>query len=200
MIRAFGLIWEDMSMMGLVGNENNYTFSRGDAFFVNIYIFVEIVAMWSVIGVAAYMSICYQHIYAQLFSLIFFICIWAAIVYCIYTSCELLYHRWRLFKYNESTTLSISVAQREFIYKHDDNVVCFTSNDVEQWYWREYTMRTGYPYVEIIDVQLRNGDRVIISSGIGNVLNFFRDKWKDLGLPKGQKSAEPLIVYMKELY
>lgn len=144
-------------------------------------------------GSGAYMFISYPNIYTFILFLIgFFVTIPTFVS---------LYYRWWLFRYSESTTLTIDFGQRLFTYKHDDDVVFFSSNDVKEWYWRKKD--STYPYstvvVEIIDIRLQNGEKIIISSGIGDVLDFLRTKREKLGLPKGKESFKSLRSYMKEI-
>ena len=105
-----------------------------------------------------------------------------------------------MFKIEESTTLSINAEQRTFIYKHNDTVVNFTSNDIDKWYWHTYHLDPVLCVLaEIVEIRLKNGKKVIVSNGIGSVWDFFRENWKELGMPEGKRSTRSLHSYMKEM-
>ena len=105
-----------------------------------------------------------------------------------------------MFKYNEDTSLLIDTKLQTFTYKQRDKIFRFNASDVSSWSWRGYgPPPPNITYVEIIEIKLRNGEKVIISTGIGKVLDLFRENWRELGLPKGQISTNSLRTYMKEI-
>ena len=181
-------------MMGMINNQKNitYTFSRKDGLFMNSHVIAHIVMYWPLMGLGVYMGVINPNVYVILLSII------ACMV--LVFSCINLYQRWLLFKIAESTTLSINAEQRTFIYKHNDTVVNFTSNDIEKWYWHTYHLDPVLCVLaEIVEIRLKNGEKIIVSNGIGPVSDFFRENWKELGMSQGLKTSRSLCSYMKEI-
>ncbi|MCR5049859.1 MAG: hypothetical protein K6A36_02110 [Paludibacteraceae bacterium] len=110
-----------------------------------------------------------------------------------------LYQRWQVFQYDKDTTLLIAIKQQSFIYKGHNKIIGFGSSDIEEWYWDSYTFDPYNVCAEIVDIRLKNGERIILSNGIGPVAEFFRENWKELGMPKGKRSSESFVSYMKEI-
>ncbi len=169
-----------------VGNMSGIcTFSHNDAALVNHDICSCCGYTCLLGGCVAYMFLSYPNVYTFILFLVD--------LFLTLSTCVSLYYRWWLFKYNDSTTLEINLKQRLFTYKHDDDIVSFSSDDIKEWYWR--VDDSTYPYscvvVEIVDVRLQNGEKVIISSGIGDVLDLFCESLKadgagpNLELPGG---------------
>lgn len=187
-------------MMEVIGDENIYTFSRKEALFINIHVILHILTCWPLLWITIYMCIDYYNDCIQLFSNLGMLLICIVIGLWLYLSCKNFYYRWRLFKYNETTSLLINISQKNFKYKHNDIVVTFNSCEVEKWSWCEYKNDPYNTIVEVIDIELKNGEKVILSSGIGkNVLLFFFCNWEKLCLPKGEKRCKSLHTYMKEI-
>lgn len=86
-----------------------------------------------------------------------------------------MYSRWLLFKYEEDTTLSLDVDKRSLIYGHNDRVICFSLNDIVDWYWNEYKIDPWGTYTEIVEIRLKNEEKIVVSNGIGPILNLFLD-------------------------
>lgn len=94
-----------------------------------------------------------------------------------------LYYRWLVFTYNKTTTFSVDIEQKLFVYKHDEEEISFTSADVEKWSVGAHeTWNTTF--IRIIRIKLKNGKKVEISSGIGDVEEFLQEHREQLGLPK----------------
>ena len=171
---------------------NDYTFSRSDGLFINYDVIMHVGIYWPLMGLCIYMGMSHPNVYMILLSIL------ACII--LVFSCINLYQRWLLFKIEGSTTLSINVEQKTFIYKHKNIVLAFNSNDIEKWYWHAYHFDpVNCVLAEIVEIRLKNGNKVIISNGIGSVLDFFRENWKELGLPEGKHSGRLLSSYMKEI-
>ena len=115
-----------------------------------------------------------------------------------------LYYRWILFGYNRSTTLSIDTDRSIFRYQRENEIVTFESQDVQRWCWMKYGTYFN-TLVEVIEFELKNGRKVIISSGIGqgdsaDLSDFFLFYRKELGLPDGEHNFKfDLHSYIKEI-
>jgi hypothetical protein len=96
--------------------------------------------------------------------------------------------------------LSINIETGTFTYKNRNNVFTFNSNDIEEWWYYTYgtTLNT---YIDITELTLKDGKRVFLSSGIGNVNYFMSRHKKDLNLPEQNfgYSLKYLYRYMKEI-
>ena len=168
-------------MTEAIGNEkNNYTFSRKDGLFLNFDVISHLVIYWPLMGLGPYMVISHPNVYTIL------LCILMCLL--LLFSCVCLHNRWLLFKYEEDTTLSIDIEQRDIIYKHNDRAIGFSLNDIVEWYWNEYKIDLYGTYAEIIEIRLKNGEKIIVSNGIGPILYFFLDNWKELGMPEDQEN------------
>lgn len=179
-------------MTEAIGNEkNNYTFSRKDGLFLNFDVIAHLVIYWPLIGLGPYMVISHPNVYTML------LCILMCLL--LLSSCVCLYNRWLLFKYEEDTTLSLDVDKRSLIYRHNDRAICFSLNDIVDWYWNEYKIDPCGTYAEIVEIRLKNEEKIVVSNGIGAILNLFLDNWKELRIPKGKQSLRSLNSYMKEM-
>ena len=179
-------------MMEAIGSKNNsYTFSRTEASYVNYDVVAHVVTCWPLMGLGLCLVISHPNVYTIL------LCILACLL--LLSSCICLRNRWLLFKYEEDTTLSINIKQRSLIYKHNDRIVGFSINDIVEWYWNKCKIDSYITYAEIVEIRLKNGEKIVVSNGIGPVLNFFRYNWKELGMPEGKQSTRSLRSYMKEI-
>lgn len=180
-------------MTEAIGSEkNNFNFSRKDGLFLNYHVIAHIVLCWPLIGLGVYMGVSHPTVYLILLSIISCLILMAF--------CINLYQRWLLFKIEESTTLSINAEQRTFTYKHNDTIVNFTSDDIEKWSWYIYHLDiVNNVLAEIVEIKLKNGETIIVSNGIGSILNFFCENWKELGMPEGKQSYRLLHSYIMEL-
>lgn len=94
-----------------------------------------------------------------------------------------LYYRWLSFRFNKTTELSIDTEHLIFSYKHKEKLITFHSNDVEKWWTYEFGPFCT-PFVEIVEIRLRNGEKVIISSGLKDAVSFICSNSNHLGLPE----------------
>lgn len=153
---------------------------------------LHIISYWPLMGLGIYMGVSHPNVYTILLSIIACLILLASGI----KLCQ----RWHLFKMEESTVLSINVEQKTFIYKHNDIAVNFNSNEIKLWQWQIYRFDPNNSILaEIVEIKLKNGQKIILSNGIGNVLDFLRDNWKELGLPEGKRSYSSLRSYMKEI-
>ncbi len=157
---------------------NIYTFCRREESFLNPAILVEIGLPVAII-VNIYI-VYFQYLYVLLICTIFL----GAYVMTYPSNCKYLYYRWLVFNYNKNTTLSIDMAQKTFTYKHEEDLITFTSSDVERWSWCEYR-KWNTTYVKVVRFKLKSKKTINISSGIGDIDVFLQENWKALGLPKG---------------
>ena len=73
--------------------------------------------------------------------------------------------------------------QRLFSYKHGEDEITFVSEDIEKWSYGDYrTWNTTF--VGIVRIKLKDGKKIEISSGIGDVDKFLWENEERLGLPK----------------
>lgn len=104
------------------------------------------------------------------------------------------YWRWKLFKYNEKTTLSIDTERNIFSYRHRETLITFNHNEVEQW-WKYECGPYMSTFIKILKLKLRNGREVIFSSGFDEAIDFLYDHSKELGLPKEEDSINTYEKY-----
>ena len=114
-----------------------------------------------------------------------------------------LYYRWLSFKFNSSTKLSIDTEHYIFSYKHKEKLITFHSNDVEKWWTYEYGPFCT-PFVEIVEIRLKNGEKVIISSGLKDAVSFICYNSDNLGLPeqhhmKTHEKYKSFLAYIDEI-
>ena len=169
---------------------SSYYFSRTKTSFIDVQIIIHYALRWFTGGVFTYVFIIHPNVLFALGAAFFFL---NPFEY------EYLKYRKLIFRLEENTTLTIDTLQKEFSYTHENRNITFKSEDVDKWYWREYDFYMQATFVEIVEIRLKNGKKIIISNGIGNVRWFFCDNWKELELPKGQKMLKSGSSYMKEV-
>lgn len=169
---------------------NTYYFSRSETSFIDVPIIINIALYWFTGGVTTYICIVHPSVLLALCAAFFFLCPFID---------GYLKYRKQIFQLEENTTLTIDTLQKEFSYTHENRNITFKSEDVDKWYWREYDCYIHTTFVEIVEIRLKNGKKIIISNGIGNVRWFFCDNWKELELPKGQEMLKSGSSYMKEV-
>ena len=147
-------------------------FSSEGASFINFNVIFHFVLHWGFAGLITYVSFRDKHMYGLI-----------VVPFFMFFGINDLHYRWLLFKYNKTTTLSIDTDKKIFTYKHGDNVITFNSSDVGNW-WKYERGPVGSPFVEIIEIQLKNGEKVIISSGLKGAVYFLCDNSTELGLPE----------------
>ena len=94
-----------------------------------------------------------------------------------------LYYRWLSLKFNKTTELAIDTEHYIFSYKHKEKLITFQSSDVEKWWTYEFGPFPT-PFVEILEIRLKNGEKVIISSGLKDAVSFICSNSNHLGLPE----------------
>lgn len=185
-------------MTEAIGNKQyTFLFCREEAILVNYDVIANIVVFLPFYLFVIYTCVFDREVYLQIFpnALVLFLIILSSIMLCM--SCVYLRCRWLLFKYSKVVSLSIDVKRQTFIYKQNDKVIEFSSGDIENWYSAKYKADPYDVLVEIVEIKLKTGERIIVSNGIGPVVDVFRAKWKELGMPKGERSSQPLVSYMK---
>ena len=169
----------------------SYYFSRAETSFIDVPIIIIIALYWFTGGVTTYICIVHPSVLLALCAAFFFLCPFID---------GYLKYRKQIFQLEENTTLTIDTLQKEFSYTHENSNITFKSEDVDKWYWREYgTIDILTTFVEIVEIRLTNGKKIIISNAIGDVREFFCQNWKELELPKGQKMLKSESSYMKEV-
>ena len=170
---------------------STYYFSRTKTSFIDVQIIIHYALRWFTGGVFTYVFIIHPNVLFALGAVFFFL---NPFEY------EYLKYRKLIFRLEENTTLTIDTLQKEFSYTHENSNITFKSEDVDKWYWREYgTIDILTTFVEIVEIRLTNGKKIIISNAIGDVREFFCQNWKELELPKGQKMLKSESSYMKEV-
>lgn len=215
----------DMEMMEVIGNNNkdnhsmyslnakrlnwwsmnsapqdSYSFSSKEAsLFINLEVVLHVVLVWPLCIFVIYTGVFNREVYMQIFpsALVLFLIILSFIV--LGVSCVHMHYRWLLFKYSKVVSLSIDVKRQTFIYKKNDKVIEFGSCDINNWYSAEYKFDLYNVCAKIAEIRLKNGQKIIISNGIGPVVDFFLGNWKELGMPKGKKSSQSFHSYLKEI-
>lgn len=104
------------------------------------------------------------------------------------------YYRWKLFKYNEETTLSIDAEHHIFTSMHKDKVITFSSSDIEKW-WRYECGPYMSTFVKIIELRLKDGKKVIIATGLDEAIDFIYDNCIELGMPEEYRAADQYARY-----
>ena len=176
--------------------KNNYVFNSQGASFINFDVILHFATFWPGGIMCIYAYFVYHQIVLLFISAFFLLHP---------STLEYLYYRRILFKYNKTTKLVIDSQQRVFTYTHDDKVVSFCANEIERWHWNKYTSPYFTTFVEIIEFELKNREKLIISSGIGqgdsvDLSDFFSTYRKEIGLPEGEHNFKfDLHSYIKEI-
>ena len=159
-------------------NDSKYIFRYGNELFLNMSMFPFVILLLGVV-IEIYIKY-FQYIYILLIITVLL----GAYIITYPSYLKHLYYRWLVFRHNKVTTFSIDTEQKLFIYKHGEEETVFASKDVEKWSFGAYgTWNTTF--VEIVRIKLKDGKKIEISSGIGDVNGFLQKNWKRLGLPNG---------------
>ena len=160
--------------------KSSYTFNQDNVPFITVSIAIHILIFWAFGGIILYTYILSppQHISPQhivgLFIAVYFIL--EPITW------KYIYYRLKLFQYNKHTSFSIDTERKVFTYMHGSKVLSFNSDDIEKWWGFE-----GGPYmstfVELIEIHLKNGESVVISTGLENAVDFIYYHKDELELP-----------------
>ncbi len=158
------------------------TFRKGQESFFTLDIFLYVT--WIGFMCACIGKYIFSHYYQYLYILFILAILLFALLMAYPSGCKYLYYRWLIFKYNNSTELVIDIDNKIFNYKHDNNEIAFLSEDVEKWSYGAFrTWNTTF--VTIVRITLKNGKKIEISSGTGNVHKYLQENWELLGIPKG---------------
>lgn len=158
------------------------TFRSGlESFFSMTILFYLI---WTGLMLACIGKYTYSHYQQYFYVLLIFIIFLFAILMAYPSSYKYIYYRWIVFKYNRTTIFSVDMERKSFTYMHDDEEISFAADDVEKWSWGCY-VRMNTIFIKIVRIRLKNGKKIEISSGIGDVDKFLQENWEQLGIPKG---------------
>lgn len=154
------------------------TFCQEKDSFFNFDIIFHFIGSWS-LGI---MLVVAYFIHDQIAILVI-----AAILLLFPPGYKYLYYRWLMFKYNKTTSLSIDTEKRTFTYIHDGNKISFTSGDIAKLGYKTAGayMFLCNEFIEIIDITLKDGKTLKISSGIGttDLINYIKDNRVELSVP-----------------
>ncbi len=170
------------------------SFSSKDTHFINYQVIIHFVLYIFMGGVIVIASCIHQQMLGLLLAAIF-------IFYPPdYIS---LYYRWLSFKSNSGTQLLIDTEHNIFSYKHKELLITFHSNDVEKWWTYEYGPFCT-PFIEIVEIRLKNGEKVVISSVLKNATSFICYNSDCLGLPEQypmgtDEKYKSFLVYIEEI-
>ena len=192
--------------------KNNYTFIQVNSFID--FDLISLVLAWSFSGFLIYTIICHPSGSLAVNTL----AILTAVAFIFHpTVFRDTYYRWIYFKYNKNTAFSVNTKQKIFTYKHDNQIINFTPNDIEKWWMYDYGLIISSTFcIDIIEFYLKNGKKVIVSSemidgegvfdsnGYQDAVHFVYYNWKELGLPKEyfeerHEKAQSFRAYMKEI-
>jgi len=160
------------------------TFCQEKDTFINFDVILHFAGTWS-IGI---MLICAYFVHNQIAILVM-----AALLLFFPPGYKYLYYRWLMFKYNKSTTLSIDLKNRIFIYKPNDKVISFKFEEVKKWGWQDDgPFLFLCTFIEIIRIELFDGKIITISSGLEtrDLMNYLFDNRQVMGLPYGVQYYE----------
>ena len=153
-------------------------FSQTNVSFFNFDIIFHFIGSWS-LGI---MLVVAYFIHDQIAILVI-----AAILLLFPPGYKYLYYRWLMFQYNKTTSLSIDTEKRTFTYIHDGNKISFTSGDIAKLGYKTTGayMFLCNEFIEIIDITLKDGQTLKISSGIGtdDLIRYINNNRVELCLP-----------------
>lgn len=164
--------------------EKNYTFTSQNESFLDLAIIIYTPIILSPCFIAIYR---YIHPVSSRPHILLLLVLLAAWSLPIGYSFKHLYYRWLMFQFDKESILSINTEHKTITYKHKgrgtiEEAVTFTPDDIEKW-WK---FDAGYMsmYVSAIEFRLKNGKRVVISSGLQKAIDFIYDNRNELGLPE----------------
>ena len=161
-----------------------YFFSRRDASLLDLSIVVHLLLFWVFAGVIIYCGYCNNNGIPLI--LIWILAIWYVVYF---SGFRFLYYRWLMLKYDDKTTLTIDTTNKSFTYIRSDKTIFFTSDDIKKW-WIYETGPGLAKFVEIIEISLKDGENIIISSGVGDAVYFIYSHRKELELPEEQLTMD----------
>lgn len=170
------------------------TFNNTNDSFINFDVMMHFAGTWSLGGILVYAYCIHQ----QLLILLFALCLLL-----FPTGYKYLYYRWLMFKHNKSAEFIVDTENGHFVYKRLDEVITFKFSDVDKWFCKEYgPFLFLCTYVEIIEIRLKNGKKVTISSGVNtkSLIYHLTSNYKQWGLPPQQEGYRyDLLSYIKQI-
>ena len=160
---------------------STYHFSSKDAKLIPIYIIFHELVFWCFMGFVMYESIYDNRVVHGIMLVLFYIVYMWFFWY--YSGFKFIYYRWLMLKYDEDTTFSIDTTQQIFTYVRKNMAITFTPNDIDKW-WRFKSGPGIAEFIRIIEIELKNGEHIIISSGIEEAANLIYYHSDELGFPK----------------
>ena len=158
-----------------------YHISGKDAELMPVYIIFHELVFWCFMGFVIYESI-YDNrgVHGIMLALFYIICIW---FFFYYSGFKYIHYRWLMLKYDKDTTFTIDTTQQVFSYVRKGKAISFTPNDIDKW-WRFKSGPGMAEFIRIIEIKLKNGEHIVISTGIGDAVHFIYYHSDELGLPK----------------
>ena len=158
-----------------------YRISGKDAKLIPIYIIFHELVFWCFMGFVIYESIYNNRgVHGVLLVLFYFVCIW---FFFYYSGFKFIYYRWLMLKYDKDSIFTIDTAQQLFSYVRKEKAITFTPNDIDKW-WRYKSDPGLAEFLRIIEIRLKNGEHIIISSGIEEAADLLYYHSEELGFPK----------------
>ncbi len=159
--------------------EKEYTFNSTNAVFWEWPILVNTIFFW---GFGAF--IIYEGYTNNPQNIPMFI-IYILALFFIYEAAGIkyLYYRWLMFKNSRHTILVIDTILQTYTYTHNEETITFSPADIDKW-WK-YDCGPGLSKdVGVLEFRLKNEKKIVISSGLGNAVDFIYYHRKELGLPE----------------
>ena len=159
----------------------NYSFSGKDAKLIPSYIVFHELVFWCFAGFVIYESIYNNHgVHGIMLILFYIIAVWFILYY---SGFKFIYYRWLMLQYDKDTTISIDTSQQIFIYTNKEKTITFTPSDIDKW-WRFKSGPGLAEFVKIIEIKLKNGEHIVISSGLEDAVYLIYYHSKELGFPE----------------
>ena len=164
--------------------EKNYIFTSKNESFLDIAIVIYLIVISSPCFIAIYR---YIHPVSNRPHILLLVILLAAMSLPIGYSFKHLYYRWLMFQFDKESTFSIDTEHKMFTYKYKEHhtiekEVTFTAEDIEKW-WK---FDAGYMsvFIETLEFRLKDGKKVVVSSGLEKAIDFIYLHSKELGLPE----------------
>ena len=183
LFRVFSLYNDSSNIFNQYNNRMKtiYQFRGKDAKLLPIYIIFHEVVFWCFLGFVIYESICDNRGVNSIVLVLFYIgCMW---FFLYYSGFKFIYYRWLMLKYDKDTTFTIDASQQIFTYVRGGKTLHFTPNDIDKW-WRYKTGPGLAEFIKIIEIKLKNGEEIVISSGLEDAAYLIYYHSEELGLPK----------------
>lgn len=158
--------------------KNVYEFSSADVKLLPPGIVVNVLVFWLLGGVMIYTGIFNNHGIPLILVLIL-----AAYFMISVSGLKYIYYRWLMLKYDKKSALIIDTTCYVFTYMNKEKTISFSPCDIDQW-WMYECGPVFAKYVEILEIKLKNGEHIVISTGIGNAVRFIYYHSEELGFPK----------------